>query len=140
MAFLGVGVADAPVAPGQKYWRVVRGIFQDWNEGGQGHAIAVEILDEGGNRLALPFGAEVGFAANGGQVALAWTKLDQPYPIIYDMYGGLGSYSVWITLEGLPTERVSGMGLVATTSEGVLISQSGRVHCNYLITFQRATK
>ena len=90
--------------------------------------------------MALPFGTEVGFAANGGQVALAWTKLDESYPVIYDMYGGLGSYSVWITQGGLPSERVSGMGLVATTSEGVLIAQAGRVHCNYKITFQRATR
>jgi hypothetical protein len=137
---LGIGRSEAAVAPGQKYWRIVRGIFQDWNESGGGHAIAVEMLDEGGNRMALPFGAEVGFAANGGQVALAWTKLDQPYPIIYDIYGGLGSYSVWITQGGLPSERVSGMGLVDTNDAGSLIRKSGKMHVNFLITFQRATK
>jgi hypothetical protein len=140
LAFLGVGIAGANVAPGQQYWRVVRGIFEDWNEGGGGHAIAVEILDEGGNRLALPFGAEVGIAANGGQVVLAWTKLDQPYPVIYDIYAGLGAYSVWLTQSGLPSERVYGMGLVATTSEGVLIAQPGKVHANFKITYQRARK
>ena len=106
-----------------------------------GDTIGVEILDEWGNRLSLPFGTEVGFAANGGQVALAWTKLDQPYPVIYDIYGGLGSYSVWITQGGLPSERVYGMGLVASDgTDAPLLAEPGKVHVNYLITFRRTTR
>lgn len=141
LAFLGVGIAGANVAPGQQYWRVSKGIFEDWNEGGQGHAIAVEVLDEAGNRLGLPFGADIGLVQNGGQTVLAWTKLDMAYPSIFDMYGTLGSYTAWITLGGLPSERVYGMGLVDTTDDGVLTNEhGGKVHCNYKITFQRATK
>jgi hypothetical protein len=56
------------------------------------------------------------------------------------MYGGLGAYRVWLTLGGLPSEQVYGMGLVSTDSEANLLAQPGKVHCNYIFTFQRATK
>jgi hypothetical protein len=129
------------VAPGQQYWRVVRGQFQDWDEGGQGHSIFVDMIDEAGNRMTQGEGAEIGMISWGEQDSLKWAaKPPNEYPVNYPMYGGLGAYSVWLTYGGLPSERVVGMGLVATTSEAVLIAEAGKVHCNFLITFQRATK
>ena len=141
LAFLRVGIAGAPVAPGQQYWRVVRGQFQDWNEGGQGHSIYIDVIDEAGNRIGLGEGSEIGFINWGEQDTLKWgAKPANESPVNYPMYGGLGAYSVWLNLGGLPSERVVGMGLVSTTSDGVLLAQPGRVHCNFLLTFQRATK
>lgn len=129
------------MAPGQQYWRVVRGQFQDWNEGGGDHSIYVDVLDEGGNRIAQGEGSEIGLINWGEQDTLKWgAKPANEYPMNYPMYGGLGAYSIWITFGGLPSERVYGMGLVSTTSEAVLLAQPGRVHVNFLITFQRATK
>jgi hypothetical protein len=99
------------------------------------------MLDEAGNRMSQGEGAEIGVISWGEQDTLKWAiKPPNESPVNYPMYGGLGAYSVWLTFGGLPSERVYGMGLVATTSEGVLIAEPGRVHCNYLITFQRATK
>ncbi|MDP3047132.1 MAG: hypothetical protein Q8O07_06595, partial [Chloroflexota bacterium] len=50
------------------------------------------------------------------------------------------SYTIWLTLDGLSSDQVAGMGLVATDSEGNLLPQPGRVHVNYLITFRRTTR
>jgi hypothetical protein len=101
----------------------------------------VDILDEWGNRLSLPFGTEVGFAANGGQIPLEWTKFDEAYPVVYGIYGPLGSYSAWITVGGLPSERVTRMGLVASDgTDAPLLAEGGKVHVNYLITFRRTTR
>ena len=141
LAFLGIGIDGAPAAPGQKYWKVTRGVFENHLEGGGGHSIAVDILDEWGNRLSLPWGTEVGYAANGGQIALEWTKFDEAYPVVYGIYGPLGSYSVWITVGGLPSERVTRMGLVASDgTDAPLLAEGGRVHVNYLLTFRRTTR
>ena len=99
------------------------------------------MLDEAGNRIGLGEGTEIGFINWGEQDTLKWgAKPANESPVNYPMYGGLGAYSVWLTFGGLPSERVVGMGLVSTTSDGVLLAQAGRVHCNFLLTFQRATK
>ncbi len=141
LTFLNVGISGASVAPGQQYWRVTKGVFENHIEGGGGHSIAVDIRDEWGNRLSLPWGTEVGYTANGGQIPLEWTKWDEAYPVVYGIYGPLGSYSTWITVGGLPSERVYGMGLVASDgTDAPLLAEGGRVHVNYLLTFQRATR
>ena len=115
----------------------MKGVFQNHIEGGGGHAIAVELLDAAGNRMNIPFGTEVGFAQNGGTVPLAWTKLDQPYPVVYDIYGGLGSYSIWMTANGLSSDRISGMGLVASDgTDAPLLAEPGKVHVNFLFTYR----
>jgi hypothetical protein len=141
MAYLGVGIAAAPVAPGQQYWRVVRGVFQDWNESGGDHTIYINVVDGNGNRLSMGEGAQFGTISWGPEAPLVWgAKPANESPANWPMTGGLGAYTIWITVDGLPSERVYGMGLVSTTSDGVLLNQPGRVHCNFLITFQRATK
>lgn len=142
LTFLRIGISGASVAPGQQYWRVTKGVFQDWNEGGGSAAIYVDILDQNGNRVDLsPEGTVVGMVRNGGDIPLVWgAKPPWEYPVNSAMYEGLGSYTIWLTLYGLPSERVSGMGLCATDPEGNLIPEPGHVHCNYLFTFRRTTR
>ncbi len=127
-----IGVVPANVQPGQSYWRVTRIVYQNPQQSGNDHTIYVDVLDEGGARLGLPEGAEVGVVANGGQVALRWgAKPANEYPINSPMYGGLGSYSVWITVGGLPSDKVTGMGM---------IGQWGKEHVNFMLTFRRARR
>jgi hypothetical protein len=126
-------------ASGSPYWRVTKGLFQDWNEGNQGHGIYVEILGEDGQRLTLTEGTVVG-TVNGNPDLVWGGKSLTEYPVNYAMYNGLGSYTIKLTLEGFPSDQVAGMGLVATDSEGNLIAEAGKVHCNYLFTFQRTTR
>ena len=74
-------------------------------------------------------GAEIGLINWGEQDTLKWgAKPPNESPVNYPMYGGLGAYRVWLTLGGLPSEQVYGMGLVATDSEAVLLAQPGKVH------------
>jgi hypothetical protein len=46
-----------------------------------------------------------------------------------------------ITLGGIPSDAVNGMGLVA--ADGIsapLLAQGGKIHVNYLLTFQRRAR
>ncbi|MDP3046082.1 MAG: hypothetical protein Q8O07_01205, partial [Chloroflexota bacterium] len=136
LTFLNIRLTPAS---GSHYWRVTKGLFQDWNEGGGGHAIFVDVLREDGQRVALSEGTIIGTVTwPGGSTPLTWgAKPPNEYPVNFAMYGGLGSYTIWLTLDGLSSDQVAGMGLVATDSEGNLLPQPGRVHVNYLITFRR---
>jgi hypothetical protein len=143
LALLGIGIADSGAARGQQYWRVTRGIFQDWNQSGGGVNISANVLDEAGNRLSLAEGQVAGAVSwPDGSAPVPWMiKPPEVYPMNFPMGANtLGAYTVWITFGGLPSERVYGMGLVATDPAGTLLRQPGRMHVNYLITFQRATR
>ena len=139
LTFLNIQLTPATGSP---YWRVTKGLFQDWNEGGGGHYILVDVLGEDGQRLALSQGTVIGTVAQpGGSGDLIWATMPPTeYPVLYAMYGGLGSYTVTLTLDGLSSDQVAGMGLVATDSEGNLLPLPGRVHVNYLFTFRRTTR
>jgi hypothetical protein len=142
LSFLKIGISGASVAPGQKYWRVTKGVFQNSVEGGGGHSIFVDMLDEAGNRMTQGEGTAVGIISWGQQDTLTWAiKPANEYPVNYPMYNGLGSYSIWLTFGGLPSERLYGMGLVA--ADGIsapLLAEPGKIHVNYLFTFQRTTR
>ncbi len=139
LSFLNVGRVPAAVAPGQTYWALVSAKFQNSDEGGGAHHIFVDLQDEGGGRVGLPEGSVVGQVSGDN---LQWgIKPANEYPVNYPMYGGLGGYNLVITLGGIPSDQVVGMGLVA--ADGIsapLAAQSGKIHVNYLLTFQRRAR
>ncbi len=139
LTFLNIQLTPATGSP---YWRMTRGLFQDWNEGGGARHIFVDVLGEDGQRLTLSQGTVIGTVGWGlGSDNLIWgVKPPTEYPANYPMYGGLGSYTVTLTLDGLSSDQVAGMGLVAVSSGGVLLPLPGNVHVNYLFTFRRATR
>ena len=53
---LGVTIADAPVAPGEQYWRIIEVRFADEQESGGKHHIYVDALDENGSAHCRPAG------------------------------------------------------------------------------------
>jgi hypothetical protein len=141
LTFLRVGISGASVAPGQKYWRVTKGVFQNHEEGGGGVNISVDVLGEDGQRLNLGVGTVVGVV--NGSPYLTWdAKPPDVYPMNFPMGpNSLGAYTIWLTFEGLPSERVYGMGLVASDgTDAPLLAEPGSVHVNYLITFRRTTR
>jgi hypothetical protein len=139
LTFLNIQLTPATGSP---FWRVTKGLFQDWNEGGGNHSIFVDVLGEDGQRLALSQGTVIGTIGWGlGSSNLVWGGTPAPeYPVNYPMFGGLGSYTVTLTLDGLSSDQVAGMGLVDATPGGVLLPSPGHVHCNYLFTFRRTTR
>ena len=74
-----------------------------------------------------------------GDTPLEWgMKPANEFPCNFAMYGGLGAYTVALTLNGLPSDTVVGMGMVA--ADGIsapLLAQAGKIHVNYLLTFQQ---
>lgn len=48
---LGIAIDDAQVGPGQQYWRLIEGRWEDEQQAGGKHHIYVDVLDENGNRL-----------------------------------------------------------------------------------------
>ncbi len=127
-------------ASGSPRWSVTKGLFQNSEEGGGGHSIFVDILDQNGNRVNLSEGTQVGTITwPGGSDALTWAaKPPNEYPVNYPMYSGLGSYTIWLNLNGLPSDVLAGMGLVE--ADGVsapLVALPGKIHVNYLFTYRR---
>jgi CRP-like cAMP-binding protein len=136
LSFLGVGRVPAAAAAGQPYWALVRAKFQNSQEGGGAHHIFIDVLDEGGNRIGLPEGAVIGMV---GDTTLQWgSKPANEFPCNFAMYGGLGAYTVWLTINGMPSDQVTGMGMVADDgTNSTLVAQAGKIHVNYLLTFQK---
>lgn len=136
LSFLGVGHARAAVAPGQAYWSLTVAKFQNSEESGGAHHIFIDVLDVAGNRVGLPEGAVIGMV---GDTPLQWgMKPANEFPCNFAMYGGLGAYSVSLNLEGLPSDAVLGMGMVA--ADGIsapLKAEGGKIHVNYLLVFQK---
>jgi hypothetical protein len=126
---------------GSPRWSVVKGIFQDWNQSGNDHTIYVDVQDANGNRVSLAEGTTIGVLTwPGGSVPLQWgSKPPNEYPVNFPMSGyTLGAYSLWLTLDGLPSDKLAGMGMVATDANGNLIAEPGPCHVNYLFTYRRS--
>ena len=134
-------VEPAAVAVGQKYWRLVKAVYFDEASAGGRVNIFVGVLDETGKGITdIPVKMEWG--AGESTTRKTEDKFDyflQPYNLsivaTHDMAAGSsfapdrgerGGYT--ISVEGLPSEAVDGMGLPL------------RRHVAFLLVFQRTTK
>jgi hypothetical protein len=121
LAAMGVRVAPGRTYAGQTSFVVKNLAYQDENESGGSHHIYLEVLDEQGRRLT---GQTVAIVWPGSRVDLV-TSNEKPiteYAANFAMNGALGAYSAQVAGA---SDRVIGMGL------------PGRLHVNFLITFQR---
>ncbi|MBA3531371.1 MAG: hypothetical protein H0T73_05555 [Ardenticatenales bacterium] len=127
---LGVGIQPANVAVGQQYWRVTEILWHDIDQSGGRHSIYVDALDESGNRVV---GQTVTIAwASGSQQLVMEPKPFPEYGANFPMYAHSQAYTIYI--DGIPSERVTGMGL------GNLDKRNWNMHVEYLIKYQRVTK
>ena len=104
---LGVNVADAGVASGQPYWKLIEAKWESEEEAGGRHHIFVEVVDEGGNRVV---GAPITiFWSGGSNSGVTEDKNPPDYAFNYPMYMAGNSYNAKV--EGLPSDVIQGMGL-----------------------------
>jgi CRP-like cAMP-binding protein len=130
LAALNVNVEPAGVPPGQSYWRLVAGRWENEAEAGGGHSIFIDVLDEGGNKLVgVPI--EIRWVG-GGLTVFTEEKPANEYWANFPMYNTLGSYSVGVA--GLPSDRIVGLGL------GTVDQPQFKVHTNFFLTFQRVRR
>lgn len=130
----GVSVSGASVAPGQKYWKLVKALYCDFLDdrnncanlpgGPEGWGVYVMIRDESGNRAEAPL------LIGGSQSTDVKSASDMCNC----------NYSVPITdspfyLGNNPSDSLSGMGMVS-----VLRNWSARAHVRYFLTFQLTTR
>nr|HRJ43465.1 cyclic nucleotide-binding domain-containing protein [Caldilineaceae bacterium] len=124
---LGMNVADASVAPGQPFWRLIEAKWENEQEGGGKHHIYVEAVDEGGNRIV---GAPVTILWEGGSASgVTEDKTPPDYAYNYPMYMAGNAYNAKI--EGLPSDIMQGMGL------GTPDQPFHTIHTNVKLIFQR---
>jgi hypothetical protein len=129
---LDIKLIPATVQAGQLYWRLTKTEFWDEKERQGKHHIFINVLDERGVRII------------GQKVIVEWPdeKLvlvteDKPapeysanYPLDinhYPPWGTLGAFTA--SVDGLPSEKVAGMGL-----------PSRNIFVVYLLTFQRTQR
>ncbi len=127
---LGVTLEPANVNPGQYYWRLIEARWENEKEAGGDHTIYVEVLDENGGRVV---GQPVEILWSGGSLNV-FTE-DKPPPVYatnFPMYNCLGSYAV--SVPGLPSDRVVGMGL------GTADQPDFTIHTNFFLTFRKVKK
>jgi len=124
---LGANVADASVAPGQPYYKLIEAKWENEEEGGGKHHIFVEVLDESGNRIV---GAPITIFWEGGSASGATEDKNPPdYAYNYPMYMAGNAYGAKV--EGLPSDVMQGMGL------GTPEMPFHSIHTNTKLTFQR---
>ncbi len=127
---LGVRVAEAQVASGQPYWRLIEAKWENEQEAGGKHHIYVEVLDENGQRIVgQPLTV---FWSDGGDTLATEDKPAPEYAFNYPMYKAGNSYNVRI--EGLPSDVVEGMGL------GTPDLRYYTVHTVFRLIFQKSIK
>ncbi len=127
---LGVYVEDAPVSPGQQYWRIVEAKWGDEQESGGKHHIYVEVVDESGNRIV---GQPVTvYWGDGNATIPTEDKAPPDYAFNYQMYAAGNAYNVKV--EGLPSEVLHGAGMGDTERPKY------GIHTTFWITYQRVTK
>jgi CRP-like cAMP-binding protein len=127
---LGVTINDAPVGPGEQYWRIIEVRFADEQESGGKHHIYVDALDENGSRVV---GQPVTVYWGDGNLTLPLE--DKPAPDFgynFQMYAAGYAYSVKV--EGLPSDVLNGAGM------GDTVNRFKGIHTSYYVTFQRATR
>lgn len=116
-----MNTTKADVAPGKPYWKA---ILAEGPEEWQGkHSIFVDVWDERGNRIP---GVPVTLWWNGGQETKnTEKKTGEPFAMDFPMYAAGEAYGVRVG-DGLPSDQVYGMGLIAWHS-----------HVVYKVIFQR---
>lgn len=127
---LGVRVQPANVAPGQPYWRLVEARWADEQQSGGRHHIYVDVLDESGKRI---IGQPI--KVSWGEGAITGVTEDKPateYSYNFQMYAAGNAYNV--SVEGLPSDTVIGMGL------GDIERRAWKIHTSFYLTFQRSTR
>lgn len=130
LSALGVTIEDAPVAPGQQYWRLVEVRFADEQESAGKHHIYVDVMDENGSRIV---GQPVSVIwGDGSYTGAVEDKAAPDFGFNYMMYAAGYAYNVQV--DGLPSDvlRGAGMGDVANRFRGI--------HTSYYLVFQRAVK
>ena len=129
-AQLGINIEDAPVQPGQQYWRLVEVRFEDEQQAGGKHHIYADVIDENGKRVV---GQPVTvFWGDGNYTAPLEDKPAPDFGFNYQMYAAGYAYNV--KAEGLPSDVLRGAGL------GDVANRFKGIHVAYYLTFQRATK
>lgn len=111
---LGIKLEPAKVQAGQPYWRLLRAEFWDEKENQGKHHIFVNVLDEKGARI---IGQEIVVKWPDEQITIVTEEKPAPeysanYPLEvnhYPPWHTLGAFTVWVN--GLPSDRVTGMGL-----------------------------
>lgn len=127
---LGVRLVPASVAPGQPYWMLVEARWNDEVEAGGKHNIYIKLLDENGN---LAVGERVVIEwPTGRDVKVLLPVEGRDYPVDFGMYGVLGSYSVYV--EGLPSDRIEGLGL------GDIQRPNYTIHTCFYLTFKKVRR
>ncbi|MDL1897094.1 cyclic nucleotide-binding domain-containing protein [Anaerolineae bacterium CFX7] len=126
-----IGVTEAAVSPGQKYWRLVDMVFQDaGQESGNDHTIYIKLIDENGARVSDKV-VEISWDESGAieiqRLSLADQKPKGDYcdcNYNWPMYGA--GYRARVD-DSIPSDKAYGM-----------IMPMHR-HVNYRLTFQRVT-
>jgi hypothetical protein len=127
---LGVKVQDAPVSPGQQYWKLTEARWADEKESAGRHHIYVEVLDENGNRIV---GNPVTvWWGDGSYTGPTEDKKPPDYDFNYMMYAAGNAYN--IKVEGLPSDEVYGAGM------GDIARPKWGIHTSIYLTFEKATK
>jgi hypothetical protein len=125
-----VSVQPVGVPPGQSYWRLVAGRWENETEAAGGHSIFIDVLDENGNKLVgVPI--EIRWPGGGLTVFTEEKPINEP-SANFPMYNTLGSYSV--SAAGLPSDVIVGLGL------GSIEQPLFKVHTNFFLTFQRVRR
>jgi hypothetical protein len=122
-----VRLVEAQVAPGERYWRLVRLEWWKPGEGGNG-LLYVTTLNEKG----IPAWGQEVIVEHGAQERLYTSpKPGELYGLNYPMYSTLNSYLVFVG-GSLPSDRVTGLGL------GEWLG--GTDHTTYVLVFQLTVK
>ncbi len=127
---LGVGLRPADVAPGQLYWRLVEARWADEQQSEGRHHIFVNVLDESGKRI---IGQPIKVSWREGSVTgVTEDKPATEYSYNFQMYAAGNSYD--LSVEGLPSDTVTGMGL------GDIERRAWKIHTSFYLTFQRSRR
>lgn len=122
---LKVKAEPANVAPGQTYWKLVRAIYQGPDESGEKHHIYFTVLDSQGKPQA---NQKVWQGWPADKTDATTNEQGETNIPLWASYapdrGESGPYSAWV--DGLPSDRVSGLGL------------PHKRHVSFLLTWQRA--
>jgi len=122
-----VRLAEAQVAPGERYWRLVR--LEWWKPGEGGNTmIYVSTLDEQGRAV---WRQEVVVEHGDAERLYTDPKPGEPYGVDYPMGNTLNSYQVFVG-GALPSDRVTGLGL------GEYLG--GLDHTTFVLVFQLTRK